>query len=94
MAFSAALRARAELPWVSQAGNVLVMSNGNSRLEYNLTTGTADFFWKGSKKISGFYSGVNLEYRVHQRHKLRAAVFHTISSNEVVITATGKAILK
>jgi hypothetical protein len=56
------------LVWLSQAkgaslwqtGNLLVMSNANVRLEYNLGTGTTAYFWKNSQIISAFYSGVGL----------------------------------
>src|SRR5258706_1654555 len=37
------------------------MTNTNVRLEYNLTTGRANFYWQNSLKISGFYAGVGLE---------------------------------
>ena len=47
-------------PSFQQIGNMLVMSNVNVRLEYNLNAGTTDFYWQNSKKISAFYSGVTL----------------------------------
>ena len=33
-------------PTFQPVGNTLVMSNANVRLEYNLTTGTTDFYWQ------------------------------------------------
>lgn len=47
-------RARAN-PSFQQAGNTLVMSNGNVRLEYNLQTGATDFYWNNSLKIANFH---------------------------------------
>ena len=47
-------------PSFQQVGNTLVMSNGDVVLNYNLNAGTTDFYWKNSKKISAFYSGVTL----------------------------------
>ena len=43
-----------------QVGNLLKMTNGNVRLEYDLSTGRADFYWQNSRKIAGFYAGVGL----------------------------------
>src|ERR1700720_1195341 len=40
-----------------QVGNLLEMTNANVRLEYDLSTGRADFYWQNSLKISGFYAG-------------------------------------
>ena len=44
-----------------QNGSLLIMSNANVRLEYNLSTGNPTFFWNNSQKISAFYSGVGLK---------------------------------
>src|SRR5438067_124873 len=43
-----------------QTGNLLKMTNMNVRLDYDLTTGRANFYWQNSLKISGFYAGVGL----------------------------------
>src|SRR6266705_6902781 len=43
-----------------QTGNVLNMTNTHVRLEYDLSTGRANFYWQNSLKISGFYAGVGL----------------------------------
>ncbi len=43
-----------------QTGNVLHMTNTNVRLDYDLSTGRANFYWQNSLKISGFYAGVGL----------------------------------
>jgi hypothetical protein len=34
----------------SQAGSVLRMTNANVRLEYNLSTGRANFCWQNARK--------------------------------------------
>src|SRR5277367_4940245 len=38
-------------PVFQQAGNLLIMSNANVTLQYNLSAGTTDFYWQNSKKI-------------------------------------------
>src|SRR6266481_1494479 len=43
-----------------QVGNVLKMTNANVRLDYDLTTGRANFYWRNALKISSFYAGVGL----------------------------------
>lgn len=35
------------------------MSNANVTINYNLAGGTADFYWQGSEKITGFYAAVS-----------------------------------
>ena len=71
-----------------QTGNSLVMSNGNVRLEYNLTAGTTDFFWKNSKKISGFYSGVTVGANYIKGLQYGAWSWSP-GSNQAIVTATG-----
>jgi len=44
-----------------QVGTLLVMTNVNVRLEYDLSTGRANFYWQNALKISGFYAGVGLD---------------------------------
>jgi alpha-galactosidase len=44
-----------------QVGNVLKMTNANVRLDYDLGTGRANFYWQNKLKITGFYSGVGLD---------------------------------
>jgi alpha-galactosidase len=43
-----------------QVGSLLKMTNANVRLEYDLGTGRANFYWQNALKISGFYAGVGL----------------------------------
>ena len=44
-----------------QSGNLLEVTNGNVRLEYNLNTGRANFYWQNALKIAGFYAGADLQ---------------------------------
>ena len=64
------------------------MSNGNVRLEYNLTAGTTDFFWKNSKKIAAFYSQATVG-----SNSIKGIQYSSWSwspgSNQAVVTATG-----
>ncbi|MEI9864474.1 MAG: hypothetical protein WDN00_07955 [Limisphaerales bacterium] len=76
-------------PTFQQIGNTLVMSNGNVRLEYNLTAGTTDFYWSNSKKISAFYSGVTLDTGYIKGINYSSRTYAVTSSNQVVVTATG-----
>lgn len=67
-------------------GNLLEMTNANVRLEYNLTTGRANFYWRNSLKITGFYSGVGLQtYIIDTIYTNRT---WAVSNNEVDITST------
>src|SRR2546425_1123184 len=59
LAFHSPARAGPLLPPV-QVGNVLKMTNVNVRLDYDLSTGRANFYWQNALKISGFYAGVGL----------------------------------
>jgi alpha-galactosidase len=69
-----------------QNGSLLEVTNGDVRLEYNLSTGRANFYWQNSMKISGFYAGVELgSYitdTIYTNHTW------TTASNEVVVTST------
>ncbi len=76
-------------PSFQQIGNILVMSNGNVRLEYGLNSGTTDFYWSNSKKISAFYSGVTLDTGYIKGINYSSRTYAVTSSNQVVVTATG-----
>jgi alpha-galactosidase len=69
-----------------QTGSLLEVTNGNVRLEYNLSTGRANFYWQNSMKISGFYAGVELASyitdTIYTNHTW------TVASNEVAVTST------
>jgi hypothetical protein len=71
----------------SQVGHLLEMTNGNVRLEYDLSTGRANFYWQNTLKVAGFYSGVGLEsYITGLRYSNRT---WAVTNNEVDVTLTG-----
>ena len=70
-----------------QVGNVLVMSNVNVRLEYNLTAGITAFFWNNSQKISAFYSGVGLKSGYVKGINFGSRSWSVVNSNQVAVTA-------
>src|SRR5262245_39364878 len=72
-----------------QISNTLVMSNGNVRLEYDLATGTTDFFWKHARKLTGFYSGVTLSTGYVRGIDYSSRSFQINGTTQAVITATG-----
>ncbi|TAL01926.1 MAG: hypothetical protein EPO07_07930 [Verrucomicrobia bacterium] len=76
-------------PLFQQVGNLLVMSNGNVRLEYNLIAGTTDLFWKNSKKVAAFYSGVTLSTGYIRGSQYSSWSYALVGSNQAVVTATG-----
>ncbi|HEX3624347.1 MAG TPA: carbohydrate-binding protein [Verrucomicrobiae bacterium] len=83
----ASLRSSA-LPSFQQTGDLLVMANGNVRLEFNLKAGTTDFFWKDSRKIAGFYSSVILNGRQIKGLDFSYRTWAVVGDNQVVVTAT------
>ena len=72
-----------------QVGNTLVMSNADVRLVYNLNGGTTDFYWKNSKKISAFYSGVTLSTGYIKGINYSRWNYAVSGSNQVIVTASG-----
>jgi hypothetical protein len=72
----------------SQVGSLLEMTNGDVRLEYNLSTGRANFYWQNSMIISGFYAGVTLggSYITDNAYPVHT---WSVASNTVTITSTG-----
>jgi hypothetical protein len=74
-------------PSFQQVGSTLVMSNADVRLEYNLNAGTTDFYWKNSKKISAFYSGVGLSSGYVTGNNFSNRTWSVVNSNEVAVTA-------
>src|ERR1041385_7167703 len=76
-----------------QVGNVLKMTNANVRLEYDLTTGRANFYWQNALKISGFYAGVGLYSNDVLTNYITGTIYSsrswTVTSNTVEITLTG-----
>ena len=80
------LAARA-LPSFQQIGNVLVMSNGDVQLQYNLSAGTTAFLWQNSQKISAFYAGVGLSSGYVTGNTFSNHTWSVVSSNEVAVTS-------
>jgi hypothetical protein len=76
-------------PAFLQAGDTLVMSNANIRLEYHLTAGTIDFYWKNSKKISAFYSGIGLSTGYVKGIAYTSWSYALVGTNQAVVTSTG-----
>jgi hypothetical protein len=76
-------------PSFQQVGNILMMSNGNVRLEYNLSAGTTDFYWKNARKLTGFYSGVGLSSGYIKGISYSSWSYVVTSSNQAVVTAVG-----
>jgi hypothetical protein len=76
-------------PSFEQFGNTLVMSNANVRLEYNLSAGTTDFYWKNAKKLSAFYSGIGLDSGYVKGLAYQQRSYALAGGNQVVVTATG-----
>jgi hypothetical protein len=71
----------------SQVGHTLKMTNTNVRLEYDLSTGRANFYWQNVLKVAGFYGGVGLQtYITGTVYSNRT---WTVTNNEVDITLTG-----
>src|SRR5258708_14405191 len=69
-----------------QTGNLLKMTNTNVRLDYDLSTGRANFYWQNSLKISGFYAGVGLaNYITCTVYRNRT---WTVTNNQVEVTST------
>jgi Alpha galactosidase C-terminal beta sandwich domain len=63
------------------------MSNVNVRVEYDLGTGRANFYWQNSLKISGFYAGVGLE--TYLTDNVYPSHTWTVTNNEVSVTSSG-----
>jgi len=70
-------------------GKLLVMSNANVTVQYNLTNGNAAFYWSNSLIISAFYSGVTLSSGYVQGTNYTSWSYSVVTSNEVEITAIG-----
>ncbi|MDR3456292.1 MAG: hypothetical protein P4N60_02510 [Verrucomicrobiae bacterium] len=83
------LQAAVAAPSFQQIGNMLVMSNANVRLEYNLGAGTTDFYWQNAKKISAFYSGVTLNTGYIKGISYNNWSYAVSNANQVIVTATG-----
>src|SRR6266704_1675080 len=75
-----------------QVGHMLEMTNANVRLEYDLSTGRANFYWGNELKISGFYAGVGLYSNGMLTNYITGTVYTsrswTVTNNQVEITST------
>ncbi|HZI30732.1 MAG TPA: carbohydrate-binding protein, partial [Candidatus Binatia bacterium] len=69
-----------------QTGNLLQITNGNVRLEYDLGTGRANFYWQNSLKIAGFYAGISFDTYITDTIYTNRA--WTVTNNEVIVTST------
>ena len=82
-------------PSFQQNGNLLVMSNGDVQVQYNLNAGSAAFYWQNSDVISSFYAAVtngngsNLGY-LSTAYASRS--WGQTSANTVVVTNTGNSL--
>ncbi len=89
--FAAACNAGPLLPPV-QTGNLLRMTNGNVRLDYDLTTGRANFYWQDALKISRFYAGVGLYSGGVLTNYITDTIYTnhtwTVTNNQVEVTST------
>jgi Alpha galactosidase C-terminal beta sandwich domain len=84
-----ALKPALATPVFQQTGNTLTMSNVDVVLKYNLAAGTTDFYWKNSKKIAAFYSGITFNTGYVKGISYSAWTYMLVGTNEAVITATG-----
>ena len=73
-------------PGFQQVGKLLVISNVNVRVEYNLNTGTADFFWQNAKKISAFYAGITFTNGYYTSSNYSNRTWWVVSSNQVAVS--------
>src|SRR5258706_985589 len=75
-----------------QTGNLLKMTNANVRLDHDLSTGRANFYWQNTLKISGFYPGVGLYSGDVLTNYITGTVYTsrswTVTNNQVEITST------
>lgn len=78
------------VPCAPNQDNVVTLTNGLVRVEYDLDTGTASFAHGGAVRVSSFYSGVQLaNYITSKQYSARTCV---TTGNETVITNTGNAL--
>ncbi|HWD18347.1 MAG TPA: carbohydrate-binding protein [Verrucomicrobiae bacterium] len=71
-----------------QNGSALTMSNANVRLEYNLAAGTTDFYWKNSRKLTAFYSGIGFDTGYVTGPSYQAWSWALTATNQAIVTAT------
>ena len=71
----------------SQVGHWLKMTNANVRLEYDLSTGRANFYWQNALKLRGFYGEIRLKSYI--AGTLYSSRTWMVTNNEVDVTLTG-----
>src|SRR5258708_1093768 len=75
-----------------QIGNLLKMTNANVRLDYDLSTGRANFYWQNELKISGFYAGIGLYSGDALTNYITGTVYinrsWAVTNNQVEVTST------
>src|SRR5579863_6691704 len=76
-------------PLFQHIGNTLVMSNADVVLDYNLSAGTTDFYWKNFKKIAAFYSGIGFNTGYIKGIAYNSWTYTLVGTNEAIVTATG-----
>ena len=76
-------------PSFTKSGNTLTMSNLNVKVQYNLSTGNAAFYWQNLQIISAFYSGIGFNTGYITGNNYASWSYSVISSNQVMVTATG-----
>src|SRR5690242_5235241 len=69
----------------AQVGILLKMTNANVRLDYDLGTGRANFYWQNKLKITGFYAGVGLDNYITDTVYTNRSWSYT--SNQVEVTS-------
>jgi hypothetical protein len=84
-----AQNARAFTLQLQNSGKLLVMSNVNVTVQYNLTNGLASFAWQNRTVISQFYSGAGLSIGYIKGTNYTSWTYLQSASNQVVVTATG-----
>lgn len=87
--FALSVMSLAAAPLFQQAGTTLVMSNDNVTVDYNLNTGTADYFWQSAEKIANFYSAVSNHFTFIASTDYPDRSWVQISGDEVVVTNSG-----
>lgn len=70
-----------------QTGDLLLMSNADVVLQYNLSAGTTAFLWSNSPKISAFYAGVGLNTGYVKGINFSNRTWSVISGNEVEVVS-------
>lgn len=74
-------------PSFQQIGSTLVMSNASVQLDYNLNTGTTDFYWNNNRKVTGFYSGVGLNSGYVTGLSFSNRTWSAVTSDQVAVTS-------